>query len=287
MTQRFPLSYFVANIVNFFRRFVFIWTLIIGACTSALLSVLYADNKPPANDLGWVETLEAMREKLKSQGYEQIPQLTSSRMIDVNSSVSFVNTEHEGSSSGTRRAVLIGINYVGTESELSGCHNDVLNIKRYLMAVHGFEESNIVLLMDDGKHILPTRNNIMKAFQDLAQSSRAGDTCVLHYSGHGGNVKDVSGDEPDRRDETLVPLDFDSAGHIIDDDLFKALVVKIPKGALLMCLMDSCHSGTVLDLPYKFVADGKQREMTLDAAFKMNHLHRLASTSEKLGLKLK
>jgi len=243
LTQRFPLSYFVANIVNFFRRFVFIWTLIIGACTSALLSVLYADNKPPANDLGWVETLEAMREKLKSQGYEQIPQLTSSRMIDVNSSVSFVNTEHEGSSSGTRRAVLIGINYVGTESELSGCHNDVLNIKRYLMAVHGFEESNIVLLMDDGKHILPTRNNIMKAFQDLAQSSRAGDTCVLHYSGHGGN--------------------------------------------LLMCLMDSCHSGTVLDLPYKFVADGKQREMTLDAAFKMNHLHRLASTSEKVGLKLK
>jgi hypothetical protein len=122
----------------------------------------------------------------------------------------------------------------------------------------------------------------MKAFQDLAQSSRAGDTCVLHYSGHGGNVRDVSGDEPDRRDETLVSLDVDSAGQIIDDDLFKALAVKIPKGALLMCLMDSCHSGTVLDLPYKFVAGDKQREMTLDAAFKMNHLHRLASKSENV-----
>ena len=29
---------------------------------------------------------------------------------------------------GTRRAVMIGINYVGQEGELSGCHNDLLNV---------------------------------------------------------------------------------------------------------------------------------------------------------------
>lgn len=228
-----------------------------------------------------------MRHNLKSRGFKQVPQLTSSRMIDVSTSVSFVNTEQEGIVSGTKRAVLIGINYIGTESQLSGCHNDVLNMKRYLMAVHGFEELNMAILMDDGKHINPTRDNMMKALQDLAHSSRPGDTCILHYSGHGGYVRDENGDEEDRRDETLVPLDYNTAGQIRDDDLFKALVLKIPKDVLLMCLMDSCHSGTVLDLPYKFVADGKQREMTLDAAFKMNHLHRLASTSEKVGLKLK
>lgn len=151
------------------------------------------------------------------------------------------------------------------------------------MAVHGFEEANMVILMDDGKHITPTRVNMLKAFQDLAQSSRAGDTCVVHYSGHGGYLKDDNGDEPDRRDETLVPLDYNTAGQIRDDDLFKSLVVQVPKGVLLMCLMDSCYSGTVLDLPYKFIADGKQRNMALDATFNMTHLHRLSpKATEKI-----
>ena len=31
--------------------------------------------------------------------------------------------------------------------ELSGCWNDVLNMKKYIMDVHGFEEDNIVILM--------------------------------------------------------------------------------------------------------------------------------------------
>jgi len=32
-------------------------------------------------------------------------------------------------SEGTKRAVMIGINYVGQEGELSGCHNDVKHVR--------------------------------------------------------------------------------------------------------------------------------------------------------------
>jgi len=45
-------------------------------------------------------------------GYDQIPQLTSSRLIDVNKTMYIVPPEFK---SGRRRAVLIGINYVGQQ----------------------------------------------------------------------------------------------------------------------------------------------------------------------------
>jgi len=245
-----------------------------GACTSALLNVLYEEKKmPPANDLAWVETLEGMRRNLKSQGYDQIPQLSSSRKIDINRAARFTNSNHND---GTKRALLIGINYVGQEGELSGCHNDVNNMKHYLKVVEGFQESEMMILMDDNIHTNPTRDNIMKSFQKLAESSKPGDSCFLHYSGHGGKIRDTNNDEDDKFDETLVPVDYNTAGQIRDDDLFKSLVQIIPQGVLLTCIMDSCHSGSVLDLPYKYVADGRQTDMTLDGKFDMTHLQNLA-----------
>jgi hypothetical protein len=94
---------------------------------------------------------------------------------------------------GTKRAVLIGINYVGQQNGLSGCHNDVRNIKGYLERVHGFQERNMLILMDDGQHHAPTRKNIMDAFERLVQYSQPGDVLFIHYSGHGGQVVDRSG----------------------------------------------------------------------------------------------
>lgn len=43
----------------------------------------------------------------------------------------------------------------------------------------------------------------------------------FHYSGHGGRVADLEGDEDDDFDETIYPLDFDNyegeSGQITDD----------------------------------------------------------------------
>ena len=54
-----------------------------GACTSALLQVLYKDGRAAAGNMSWVECLRAMRSNLRAMGFDQVPQLTSSRMIDV------------------------------------------------------------------------------------------------------------------------------------------------------------------------------------------------------------
>lgn len=120
-----------------------------------------------------------MRTVLSRGRYSQIPQLTSSQPIDLNQDFYLVPPN----STGTRRAVLIGINYEGQSGELSGCHNDCLNMKDYIMNEWGFEEQNIVVLMDDGQHSSPTRSNMLSAYRSLAASSASGDAVFCHYSG--------------------------------------------------------------------------------------------------------
>ncbi len=114
----------------------------------------------------------------------------------------------------------------------------------------------MTVLMDDGYHEQPSYHNIMNAYRQVVRESMPGDTVFLHYSGHGGRVRDTSGDEDDGFDETLIPVDFQRAGQIVDDDLRDQLVKAMPRDVLVTSLMDCCHSGTVLDLPYRFTADG-------------------------------
>jgi hypothetical protein len=108
--------------------------------------------------------------------------------------------------------------------------------------------------MDDGQHHAPTRKNIIDAFTRITQYSKPGDVVFVHYSGHGGRVKDTSGDEADGFDETLIPVDFKRTGQILDDDVFKILVKPMPRDVNVTVLMDCCHSGTALDLPYEMSA---------------------------------
>lgn len=239
-----------------------------GACTSTLLRILYADEQVPEEDLSFTEVLEQMREQLSGGGYTQIPQLSSMNPIDVTKKFDLV----PDTATGTRRAVMIGINYVGdSPGELSGCWNDVLNMKKYIMDVHGFEEENIVILMDDGENTEPTMENIIDAYKTVVSQAEEGDAIFLHYSGHGTKLRDNNGDEDDGYDEALVPRDYTTAGMIRDDDLYDILVKPLSDGVHMVSLMDCCHSGSIMDLPYIFRADESgQTEMTLDPEMNMD-----------------
>jgi hypothetical protein len=81
----------------------------------------------------------------------------------------------------------------------------------------------------------------------------------FHYSGHGGQVPDLNGDEIDGMDEVIFPVDFKQHGFIVDDDMHAIMVKDLPEGCRLTALFDSCHSGTALDLPYIYSPSGRPK----------------------------
>lgn len=166
---------------------------------------------------------------------------------------------------GKRKALLIGINYFGTQSELRGCINDVRNIHDFLTTRYGYKSEDIVVLTDDQTQMagVPLRQNILRAMQWLVSNAQPNDSLFFHYSGHGGQTKDLDGDEEDGMDDVIYPVDHETQGHIIDDEIHDIMVKPLQPGVRLTALFDSCHSGTVLDLPYTYSTKGVIKEPNL------------------------
>jgi hypothetical protein len=165
-----------------------------------------------------------------------------------------------------RIALLVGINYRGTDNELNGCYNDVVNVSQYLRTVLGYSASSVSVLTDGNRGpagagtastLPPTRQNILAGLSALVAGMAAGDEAFFHFSGHGTLVRDRNGDEVTGLDSCLCPLDYNApasaGGGIITDDELRALLVnKVPRGARLYVFLDCCHNGTGCDIRYKY-----------------------------------
>ncbi|KAG7541555.1 Zinc finger LSD1-type [Arabidopsis thaliana x Arabidopsis arenosa] len=153
---------------------------------------------------------------------------------------------------GQKRAVIVGVSYKNTKDELKGCINDAKCMKFMLMKRFQFPESCILMLTEEETDPMrwPTKNNITMAMHWLVLSCKPGDSLVFHFSGHGNNQMDYNGDEVDGFDETLLPMDHRTSGVIVDDEINATIVRPLPYGVKLHAIVDACHSGTVMDLPY-------------------------------------
>ena len=148
-----------------------------------------------------------------------------------------------------RRALLVGINYLGTPNKLNGCINDINNIGSYL---YTFRNYRSFIVMTDYSPQKPTRANIIAGFAALLKGSVAGDELWFHYSGHGVLTRDTNRDEESGADSCICPIDFMRSGYITDDIIRNNLAVLVPKGVRLYIVLDACHSGTGCDLRYKY-----------------------------------
>lgn len=146
-------------------------------------------------------------------------------------------------------ALLIGINYIKTSNELYGCINDITNIQNILSSKYNYSEFDI---LSDLSTIKPTYNNIINYLHKLVEKSTQCDEVWLHYSGHGSSVRDINGDEIDGKDEVLVPIDY-AKGNLIKDDELNNILKNIK--CKCICIIDACHSGTMLDLQYNYLGN--------------------------------
>ncbi|KAF2815070.1 uncharacterized protein BDZ99DRAFT_408724 [Mytilinidion resinicola] len=166
---------------------------------------------------------------------------------------------------GRRKALLIGINYFGQRGQLRGCINDVKNMSTYLNGHFGYKREDMVILTDDQQNPMsqPTKQNILRAMHWLVKDAHPNDSLFFHYSGHGGQTPDLDGDEDDGYDEVIYPVDFRTAGHIVDDEMHRIMVNPLLPGVRLTAIFDSCHSGSALDLPYLYSTQGVVKEPNL------------------------
>jgi len=130
---------------------------------------------------------------------------------------------------------LNGVNpnaYAGWDGPLAACEFDAKDMQ----AIAKSKAMKSTLLLTKKA----TRANVLAGLRGAAGKLKSGDLFFLTYSGHGGQVPDVDGDEPEGQDETWCLYD----GQLIDDELYFELG-KFDVGVRVLVLSDSCHSGSV------------------------------------------
>ncbi len=138
---------------------------------------------------------------------------------------------------------------------LLGPRNDLALLEQLLTSEqYGFAEDEITALVDDEA----TYAAIEGEFAKLAdpENVRTGDFVYIHFSGHGGRVDDVNGDEPPDgelpgKDSTLVPHDarHNDVREILDDELSIWLARIVRRTPNVLFVADSCHSGSITRAP--------------------------------------
>jgi hypothetical protein len=104
------------------------------------------------------------------------------------------------------------------------------------------------LLITDDTPAKPTKASILSGISWLVSGLRPGQNVYFHFSGHGGRVRDTNGDEVSGLDSCIYPIAAGRLETITDDELRAALATQIPAGCKCFVVLDSCHSGSAVDL---------------------------------------
>lgn len=152
---------------------------------------------------------------------------------------------------GKHAAVVVGCTNYLSATRLPGCVEEANKFASYLIGRPDWRPEDVRFMPD------PSGDEIKQALAWLV--SQKAQTCVFYYSGHGTYQTDdeLHVEEHDARDEMLWAIEKQGAASavVLDDDLNDILVQKLQAGTKLVCFIDSCHSGSMLDLKYSWRVD--------------------------------
>ncbi|MBS0286349.1 MAG: caspase family protein [Proteobacteria bacterium] len=161
-------------------------------------------------------------------------------------------------------ALVVGIDYKGTDNELPGCGNDARDIAKLLNG-NGFKST----VLTDAKEItsdvridgLPNKDLILGNLKTMIANAKPGDTIMFYNSSHG--YQDTSATNSSEQDY-IVALDAISQGwdqsKMISSTELHNLLIQVPQGVKLLMVSDSCFSGNIpnLDVNVRALAQHKQ-----------------------------
>ena len=135
----------------------------------------------------------------------------------------------------TYYAVIAGVaDYPGTGNDLQYTDDDAIDIKNSLLMYSNCEDGNIQLLLDSEAN----KSGIQEAIETMGSMADSDDVCLLFFSGHGTNGKDIAPiDESDGLDEYICAHD----ANIRDDEL-SVWLGDLPTTNVVV-IVDTCYSG--------------------------------------------
>ncbi len=131
----------------------------------------------------------------------------------------------------------IGLNHIdaehyGSECRLPNCVNDAYTMQ----AIADLKCFRSRALVNEAATLSALQSFLDETAGELFEN----DILFLSFSGHGGLLQDINGDEGGGMDQTFLLYD-----QMIVDDQLNLEWAKFRKGVRILVVADSCHSGTV------------------------------------------
>lgn len=77
-------------------------------------------------------------------------------------------------------------------------------------------------------------------------------------------MRDVDGNRSTGLDDSIVPVDFEQRGQLSSTILHQHLVTNLAPRSTLFIIMDCCHSGSAVELPYVYRSDSDGNVSMMD-----------------------
>jgi len=207
--------------------------------------------------------------------------------VEIDEEVQTPTLAHETEGTVSFRALLVAFSYSKIGNTLHFTCKDLELVSQWLKGKSNLD-ATIGYVTDDCSvpegmiDVLPRKTSAVdkslmhQAFKWLLEGATEGDTLFFYYSGHGlrlGEVKGEGGystkdqckgstsprDEPLGEGLWLPKTSSQDAKKMLksvytDTDFYKQVVERVPLGVHLFAVVDACHSGTFMNLPWNWIS---------------------------------